>query len=156
MDAKWMVGTNFSNSGNRIESYMNFERLSGLFFVFELLCRFCRICRIFSAVSVFVCSDVVFGFCIFWGNKSYISYITYREAWIWIWSLIILHFSCRIWRQVCIMVMYVIEFWENSLDNLDMQPARMSATPYLHAALRALAGTNLFFTICWVLRKQFR
>ena len=49
----------------RIESYMNFERLSGLFFVFELPCRFCRICRIFSAVSVFVCSDVVFGFCIF-------------------------------------------------------------------------------------------
>ena len=32
---------------------MNFERLSGLFFVFELPCRFCRICRIFSAVSVF-------------------------------------------------------------------------------------------------------
>ena len=38
-----------------------------------------------------------------------------------------------------------IEFWENSLNNLDMQPARISATPHLPAALRALAGITLFF-----------
>ena len=34
--------------------------------------------------------------------------------------------------------------WKTVWIILDMQPAHNPATPYLHAALRALAGMNLF------------
>ena len=47
--------------------------------------------------------------------------------------------------------------WKTVWIILDMQPAHNPATPYLHAALRALAGANVFFQFHGLnLRKQFR